>query len=123
MEIPSGMFGIGEVHIGNDVHDAPVGFFWKAFVLAPVPRFHVEDGDVHPLGGDGRQAGIGVPQDQQGIGLYLDHELVAGVDDVAHGCSQIVPYGVHVHIWGIQLQIMEKHTVEVIIVILAGMGQ
>jgi len=33
------MFGIGHVHVADDVHDAAVGLFGQAFVLAAVaPR-------------------------------------------------------------------------------------
>jgi len=41
------VFGVGHVHIADDVHDAAVGLFGQAFVLAAVASFHVEDWDVH----------------------------------------------------------------------------
>ena len=37
------MFGVGHVHVADDVHDAAVGLFGQAFVLAAVARFHVEN--------------------------------------------------------------------------------
>ena len=65
------MLGVSQIHVGNDVHDPAVGLLGQALVLAAVAGFHVEDGDVQPLGGNGGQAGVGIAQNQQGIGLQL----------------------------------------------------
>ena len=39
-EVAAGVFGVGHVHIADDVHDAAVGLFGQAFVLAAVAGFH-----------------------------------------------------------------------------------
>ena len=57
MEVFSGMLGVSQVHIGNDVHDPAVGFLGQALILAAVAGFHVENGNMQPLGGDGRNRG------------------------------------------------------------------
>ena len=59
-EVAASMFGIGHVHVADDIHDAAVGLFGQAFVLAAVACFHVENRDVQTLCGNGRKAAVGV---------------------------------------------------------------
>ena len=117
------MLGIGHVHIGNDIHDAPVGLLGQALILAAVARLHVEDGDVQPLGADDAEAGVGVAQHQNGIGLTLRHQLVAFRNDVAHGLAQVGAHGVEIDLRVLQLQIAEEYPVEVVVIVLPGVGQ
>ena len=119
-EVTAGMFGVGHVHIADDVHDAAVGLFGQALVLAAVARFHVENRDVQALCGDGRKATVGVAENQQCVRLASDHELVAAIDDVTHGCSEIVTDGIHVNFRILEAQVLEEHAVQVVIVVLAG---
>ena len=98
VEVLPGVLGIGQIHVGDDVHNPAVGLLRQALVLAAVARLHVEDGNVQPLGGNGGQAGIGVPQNQHGVGFDLGHELIGAVDNVAHGGAQIVAHRVHIHL-------------------------
>ena len=79
------VLGVGQVHVRDYVHDTAVSLLRQALVLAAVARLQVEDWDVQALGGDGREARVGVAQHEQGIRLYPRHELVGGVDDVADG--------------------------------------
>ena len=122
-QVTAGVLRIAQVHVGNNVHDAAVGLLRKALVLAAVAGFHVEDGDVQPLGADDAEAGVGVPQHQDGVGLQVYHQIVAFGDDVPHGLAQGVPHCIQVDVRGGQLQVVEEHTVEVIVVVLAGVGQ
>lgn len=122
-QVTAGVLRIAQVHVGNNVHDAAVGLLRKALVLAAVAGFHVEDGDVQPLGADDAEAGVGIPQHQDGIGFQLRHQVVAFGDDVPHGLAQGVPHCIQVDVRGGQLQVVEEHTVEVIVVVLAGVGQ
>ena len=122
-QVAAGVLRVAQVHIGNNVHDAAVGLLRKALVLAAVAGFHVENWDVQPLGPDDAEAGVGVPQHQDGVGLQLRHQVVAFGDDVPHGLAQGVPHRVQVDVRVGQLQVMEEHTVEVIVVVLAGVGQ
>ena len=94
VEVFSCVLGIGQIHVGNDVHDAPVGFLRQALVLAAVARLHVEDGDVQPLGADDTQAAVGISQHQHRIGPDGGHELIGLGDDIAHGLAQIGTNGV-----------------------------
>lgn len=123
LEVAAGVLGVGQVDVGDHVDDTAVGLLGQALVLAAVARLHVEDGDVEPLGRDGGQAAVGVAQDQQGVGLHSDHQLVAGGDDVAHGLAQVGAHGVQVDVGVVQRQVAEEDAVERIVVVLPGMRQ
>ena len=87
-QVTAGVLRVAQVHVGDDVHDAAVGLLGQALVLAAVARLHVEDGDVQPLGPDDAEAGVGVTQHQDGVGLQFHHQVVAFGDDVPHGLAQ-----------------------------------
>ena len=122
-QIPAGVLGIGHVHIGNDVHNPPVGFLGQALILAAVARLHMENGDVQPLGADDGQTGVGITQHQHRVGLNAHHQLVGLGDDVAHGFPQVGTHGVQVHLRIGKLQVVEEHAVQVIVVVLPRVGQ
>ena len=122
-EVSPRVLAVGQVHVRDDVHYPAVGLLGKALVLAPVAGLHVEDGDVQPLRADDAQAGVGVPEDQHGVGPGGRHELVAGVDDVAACGPQVVPDGVHIDVGVLQLQVAEEDAVEVVVVVLPRVGQ
>ena len=122
-QVAAGVLRVAQVHVGDNVHDAAVGLLRQALVLAAVARLHVEDGDVQPLSSNDTEAGVGVPQHQDGIGLQLRHQVVAFGDDVPHGLAQGVPHCVQVDIRVVQLQVVEEHAVEVVVVVLAGVSQ
>lgn len=122
-QVTAGVLRVAQVHIGDNVHNAAVGLLRQALVLAAIAGLHVEDGDVQPLGADDAEAGVGVPQHQDGVRLQVNHQVVAFGDDVPHGLAQGVPHRVQVDIRVGQAQVLEEHTVEVIVVVLAGVGQ
>ena len=123
LEVAAGVLGVCQVDVGDHVDDAAVGLLGQALVLAAVARLHVEDGDVEPLGRDCRQAAVGVAQDQQRVGLHLNHELIARGDDVAHGLAQVGAHGVQVDVGVFQRQVAEEDAVERIVVVLPGVRQ
>ena len=123
LQVAAGVLGVGQVDVGDHVDDAAVGLLWQALVLAAVARLHVEDGDVEPLGRDGGKAAVGVAQDQQRVGLDLDHELVGGRDDVAHGLAQVGSHGVEVDVRVVKRQVAEEDAVERVVVVLPGVRQ
>ena len=110
-QVTAGVLRVAQVHIGDNVHNAAVGLLRKALVLAAVAGFHVEDGDVQPLGPDDAEAGVGVPQHQHGVGLQLRHQIVAFGDDVPHGLAQGIPHRIQVDIRVGQAQVLEEHPV------------
>ena len=118
-QVAASMFGIGHVHVADDVHDAAVGLFGQAFVLATVARFHVENRDVQALCSNGRKATVSVAENQQSIRFASDHELVAAVDDVADGCAEVIAHGIHVDFRVLEAQVLEEHAVQVVVVVLA----
>lgn len=122
-QVAAGVLRVAQVHVRDNVHDAAIGLLGQALVLAAVAGLHMENWDVQPLSTDDAKAGVGVPQHQDGVGLQLRHQVVAFGDDVPHGLAQGVPHRVQVDVRVSQLQVVEKHTVEVVVVILAGMGQ
>ena len=122
-QLAAGVLAIGHIHVGDDVHNAAVGLLGQALVLAPVAGLHVEDGDVQALGPDDAQAAVGVAQHQHGIGLGGDHQLVALGYDVAHGLAQVTAHGFHVYVGIGQLEVLEEHAIEVVVVVLTGMRQ
>ena len=123
LEVAAGVLGVGQVDVGDHVDDAAVGLLWQALVLAAVARLHVEDGDVQALGRDGRQAAVGVAQDQEGVRLHLDHQLVARGDDVAHRLAQVGAHGVQVDVRVVQRQVAEEDAVQGVVVVLPGVRQ
>ena len=122
-QVTAGVLRVAQVHVGDDVHDAAVGLLRQALVLAAVAGLHVEDGDVQPLSSNDAEARVGVPQHQHGIGLQLRHQVVTFCDDVAHGLAQGIPHRIQVDVRVGQLQVVEEHAVEVVVVVLAGVGQ
>ena len=123
LEVAACVLGVGQVDVGDHVDDASVGLLGQALVLAAVARLHVEDGDVQALGRDGGQAAVGVAQDQQRVGLDLDHEPVARGDDVAHGLAQVGAHGVQVDIRVVERQVAEEDAVQGVVVVLPGVRQ
>ena len=122
-QVPSGMLAVGQVHVRDDVHYPAVGLLRQTLVLTSVAGLHVEDRDVQPLGAYHAKARIGIPKYQHCIWPCGDHQLVAGVYDVAAGGTQVVPDSIHVHLRVLQLQITEKYAVEGVVVVLPSVRQ
>ena len=122
-EVSPRVLRVAQVNVGDDVHYPPVGLLRKALVLAPVPRLHVEDGDVEPLRAYHAQAAVRVAQHQHSIGTGLNHQPVAAGDDVPHGAAEVVAYGIHVDIRIFELQVLEEYPVEVVVVVLTRVGK
>ena len=117
------MFAVGHVHIRDDVHYPSVGLLGKALVFAAVTRLHMEDRDVQPLRSYHAKTAVRVPEHQNGIGLRRREELVAAVDDISASSPEVIAYGIHVHLRGIEFQVLEEHPVEVVVVVLSGVGE
>ena len=78
---------------------------------------------MQPLGADDAEAGVGISQHQDGVGLQVHHQIVAFGDDVPHSLAQGLPHRVQVDVGVGQAQVLEEHAVEVVVVVLAGVGQ
>ena len=117
------MLAVRYVHIAYYVYYPAVSLFRKAFVLATVPRLHVEDGNMEPLGADDAQARIRVAQHQNGIGFRLSHQLIAAIYDVAHGGTKILAYSIHINFRIGKFKVTEKDSIQVVVVVLARVGK
>ena len=122
-QVTAGVLGVAEVDVGDDVDNAAVGLFGQALVLAAVAGLHMEDGDVQALGSDGAQARVGVAEDEQRVGPDVGHQLVGAVDDVADCSAEVVTDGIHVYLRVGEFKVLEEHAVEVVVVVLAGVGE
>ena len=117
------MLTVCHVDIGDDVHDSSIGLFGETLILASVAGFHVEDGDMQTLRSYHAQAAGGVPKDKYAIGLGGGEEFIRAVDDVATGGSEVIAYGIHIYFGFCELQVAEKDAVEVVVVVLACVGE
>ena len=122
-EVSSCVLRVGHVHVGNDIDDTAVGLLGQALVLAAVASLHVENGDMESLCSDNAEAAVGVAKDQYAVGLGLGKEFVRAVDDVAAGSAKVITDSIHIDLGLGELQILEEDTVEVVIVVLARVGE
>ena len=122
-EVSSCVLRIGHIHVGDDIDDTAVGLLGQALVLATVAGLHVKNGDMESLGSDNAEAAVGIAKDQYAVGLGLGEELVGAVDDVAAGSAKVVTDGIHIDLGLCELQVLEEDTVEVVIVVLARVGE
>ena len=117
------MLRVGHIHVGDDIDDTAVGLLGQALVLAAVAGLHVEDRDMKTLCSDNTEAAVGVAKDQYTVGLGLGKELVGAVDDVAAGSAKVVTDSIHIDLGLCELQILEEDTVEIVVVVLACVGE
>ena len=122
-EIATGVLAVGHIHIADDIHDAAVGLFGQTLILTSVSGFHVEDGDVQALRTNHRQTRVGVAQYQYSIGLRLHHHLIALVDDVAHGLSEVITHSLHIDVGIGEFQVLEEYAIQVVVIVLPSMCQ
>ena len=122
-EVSSCVLRVGHIHVGDDINNTAVGLLGQALVLAAVAGLHVENGDMESLCSDDAEAAVGVAKDQDTVGLGLGEKLVRAVDDVAAGSAKVVTDSIHIDLGLCELQILEEDTVEVVIVVLACVGE
>ena len=122
-EVSSCVLRIGHIHVGDDIDDTAVGLLGQALVLAAVAGLHVEDGNVKSLRSDNAEAAVGVAKDQYAVRLGLGEELVGAVDDVAAGSAKVITDSIHIDLGLCELQVLEEDAVEVVIVVLACVGE
>lgn len=122
-EVSSCVLRVGHIHVGDDIDNTAVGLLGQTLVFAAVAGLHVENGDMESLGSDDAEAAVGVAKDQYAVGLGLGEELVGAVDNVAAGSAKVVTDSIHIDLGLCELQILEEDTVEVVIVVLARVGE
>ena len=122
-EISAGVFGVAQVNVGDGVHNPAVDFLWHPVVKAAIACLHVKNGNLQPFGGDGGQAGIGIPQEKQGVrpkGLQKPKGLG---ENVSQGVTQVGAGHVQLVVWRTQVQILEEDFVEGMVPVLTGVDQ
>ena len=122
-QIATGMLRVRHIHIRNNIDDATVGLLGQALVLTAVASLHVEDGDMQALGTNHAQTGVGIAQHQHSIGLGLDHHLIRLVDDVTHRGAKVITYRLHIDVGVSEFEVLEENPIQVVVVVLTGMGQ
>ena len=78
---------------------------------------------METLCSDHRKAAVGIAENQYRIRIDCNHQLIRSCDDIPHGLSQICTDRIQINLRILKLQIMEKHTVQIVIIILPGMSQ
>ena len=78
---------------------------------------------MEALSSDDGEAGVGVAKDEDCIGLGGGKELVGAVNDVATSGAKIIAYSIHIDFGIGKLQVAEENAVEVVVVVLAGVGE
>ena len=78
---------------------------------------------MQALRSDHRKAGVRIAKHQDRIRFHLDHQLIRLGYDIADRFPQVFPYGIQIIIRSTKAQIIKKHLVQCIIVILTGMHQ
>ena len=116
---------VGQIDVRRVVHDAAVGFFRHALVKAAVAGLHVENRYLAPLGGYDRQTAVGVTQHQHGLGLNIGKNSVHCGNQVADGVGRTAAaFGTVEKIIRLaHAQIVKKHLVQFVVVILARVHQ
>jgi len=83
----------------------------------------VKDRDMQTLGGDSREATVGVAQYQKSIGPGGYHKFIAAVDNITNGSAEVIAYSIHIDFRVSQFEIPEEDSVQVVVVVLACMGK
>ncbi len=78
---------------------------------------------MQTFGPNHAQAGVGVAEHKDRIGLSFHHQLIRSGDDVAHGFAEIFADGIHIYFGVGEFEIFEEHAVKVVVVVLASVGE
>ncbi len=105
------------------VDDAAVDLFGHPVVEAAVARLHVADADAHALGDERGEAGVGVAEDEHGVGLLGGEELLGLGEHLADLIGEAGAAHAHVDVGIAHAQLAEEHAREAVVVVLAGVDQ
>lgn len=119
-KVSSCMLGVGEIDVRDDVHDAAVRLLGQAFVLAAVPRLHVKNRNMQTLRADHGKAGIGVAQNEHRVRPEPRHQFIRSVDNVPDRRAEIVARGVQIIVRRAETEIVKKHLIERVVIVLPG---
>ena len=83
----------------------------------------MENRNVQPLGANHGEAGVGIAQHQHGVGLFPHHQLVGAFHDIPDGSSQVIACGIQIKVRCPEAQVVKKHLIEGVVIVLTGMDQ
>ncbi len=92
-------------------------------VEAAVAGFHVAHADAHALGHERGEAGVGVAQDEYGVGLLGSEELLALGEHLADLVGEARTAHSHEDVGVAHAQLAEEHAGESVVVVLARVYQ
>ena len=119
-QVPARMLRIAEIDVADDIHDAAVRLLGQAFVLAAVPRLHVKNRNMQTLRADHGKAGIGVAQNEHRVRPEPRHQFIRSVDNVPDRRAEIVARGVQIIVRRAETEIVKKHLIERVVIVLPG---
>lgn len=122
-EVAPRVLGIRQVDVGDVVDNRAVHHLGDVPIPAAVARFHVEDGDFEALGGNSRERGVRVAEDEQGVRAFFLQHVVGFCEDVPHRSTEILPRTVEVVVGCPQAELFEKDLVEFVVVVLPCMDE
>src|ERR1035438_3010743 len=103
---------VRQIDVANVVNDAPIDLFRYSVVEAPVPRLHMEYRNLPSLCRNGRQAAVGIPENQHRIRLHFAKYLIRSGDHRRDGFRGAPPSDLEEVVRLTNLQIIKEHLVE-----------
>ena len=78
---------------------------------------------MQPLGANHGKAGVCIAQDQHGVRLFPHHQLVGAFHDISDGSSQVIACGIQIIVRRPETEIVKKHLIEGVVVVLTCVNQ
>jgi hypothetical protein len=122
-QVAAGVFGVDEVEVGDMVNEAPVGLLWHVLVEAPVAGLHVVHRNPHPLGHDGGDAAVGVPEDEHGVRLFLEQDLLGLDESVPEDPPEAGGVDLEEVVGLADAELVEEDPAELVVVVLPGVHE
>ena len=122
-QVGAAALGIWHEHRAAVIDDPPVHFFRHAVVVAAVARFHVIHRYAETARDDGRQAAVGVAENQQPIGPMLEQQRLSLLEDLTDLSRAGLRAHSHERIGRSDAELVEKHRAEPLIEVLSGMDE
>src|SRR5690554_2842056 len=118
--MPTGMFRIDQVEVSNMIDNPSVRFLGDVFVEGTVASLHVKDRYLHSARNDGGEGRICITEDEYCVWLFKLQHSFAFLDDSAQCGSETCGVDTEEVVGCANLQILEEHFAEFIVVILPG---
>ena len=117
------MLGQYHVDVAEVVEHLAVELLRHALIETAVTRFHMENRNLPTLGGDYRQASIGIAVKQQRIGLFQLEDFIRLGNHFGDRTGRRRTHGAQEVVRLANAQVVEEHLVELVVVVLPGVHQ